>query len=55
MENGEKDMNPFAHAKTKEEREKVWKSLRAISGKPLSKEETDQLIREAIRLQKDEK
>jgi hypothetical protein len=52
--NSKKDLNPFANAKTKQEREKVWKSLRAIS-KPVSKEEAERLILEAVRLQKNER
>ena len=52
MDTKGKDLNPFAQAKTQEEREKVWKSLRTIS-KPVSKEEAEKLMREAIRLQKE--
>jgi hypothetical protein len=47
----EKDLNPFRNAKTKEEKEQVWKSLRAIS-KPVSKEEARRRMKEAIEAQK---
>jgi hypothetical protein len=45
-----KDLNPFAHARTNEERNRVWKSLKAIA-RPVSKEEGEKLMKEAIRLQ----
>jgi len=48
------DLNPFRNAKTPEEREQVWKSLRAIS-KPVSKEEALRRIREATEAQKKDK
>jgi len=54
MNSEEKDLNPFRNAKTKEDREKVWRSLRAIS-KPVSKEEADRLAKEALRLQRSNK
>jgi hypothetical protein len=50
----EKDLNPFRNAKTKEEREQVWKSLRAIS-KPISKEEALRRMKEASEAQKKNK
>ena len=45
--------NPFAGAKTKEEKDVVWKSLRAKSRR-LNKEEADRMMKEAIRLRKNE-
>lgn len=51
MLEAEKGRNPFASAKTPEEREQVWKSLMKIA-KPISKEEGERLLNEAIRLQK---
>jgi hypothetical protein len=51
---GTSDFNPFRNAKTPEEREQVWKSLRTIS-RPVSKEEAGRLIREATEAQKKNK
>ena len=53
MDKDNKDLNPFANAKTPEEREAVWKNLREIA-KPVSKEEGERLMQEAIRLQKED-
>ena len=53
MDKDSKDLNPFANAKTLEEREAVWKNLREIA-KPVSKEEGERLMQEAIRLQKED-
>jgi hypothetical protein len=47
-------LNPFANAKTHEEREKVWSSLKSIS-RPVSKEEGERLLKEALRLQQADK
>ena len=53
MHTASRDINPFANAKTLEEREAVWKYLREIA-KPVSKEEGERLMQEAIRLQKED-
>ncbi|WP_373497607.1 hypothetical protein [Aquiflexum sp.] len=50
MDKKVKDLNPFAKAKTLKERERVWKSLKSIA-RPVSKEEGERLLEEAIRLQ----
>lgn len=50
MDKKAKNLNPFAQAKTLEDREKVWKSLKRIA-RPVSKEEGERLLEEAIRLQ----
>jgi hypothetical protein len=51
MKRMEIDLNPFRNAKTPEEREQVWKSLKAIS-KPVSKEEALRLMNLATEAQK---
>ena len=50
MDKKAKDLSPFAQAKTLEDRERVWKSLKSIA-RPVSKEEGERLLQEAIRLQ----
>jgi Arc/MetJ family transcription regulator len=51
MNSEQKDLNPFRNAKTAEEREQVWKALRAVS-KPVSKEKALRMLREATEAQK---
>ncbi|WP_154858648.1 hypothetical protein [Cyclobacterium xiamenense] len=50
MDKKAKNLNPFAQASTNEERERVWKSLKAVA-RPVSKKEGERLMKEAIRLQ----
>ena len=50
MDKKANDLNPFSQAKTLEERERVWNSYKSMA-RPISKEEGDRLMKEAIRLQ----
>jgi hypothetical protein len=46
--------NPFANARTKEEKERVWSELKSKAVR-INRVEADKLMKEAIRLQKEEK
>ena len=50
MKEEKNNLNPFAEAKTLEEREKVWNSLKGLA-RPVAKEEAERLIEVAVRLQ----
>lgn len=54
MDEKANDLNPFAHAKTLEERDRVWKSFKNMAQR-ISNEEGERLIEQAIRLHLAEK